>query len=188
MFKNLANSITFIRILCVPFFCYTILQFTPDQDHFRITALWIFLFAVILDVLDGFIARTFHQRSILGAILDPLADKILMISAFICLYKIGAELELIQFPFWLVALVISRDIILMAGALAIRMIKGDISIHTTILGKLNTFFESLAVLGVLLQLPISALTWYVICVLALWSGTDYLIMGIKQVKHRVKLS
>src|SRR3989338_2065947 len=107
-----ANKITIVRIVAVPFFIATVLYYSPEENYLRYVALGIFLFAVISDVIDGYIARTRDQKTRAGAILDPLADKLLLISAFICLYKIGIQLGEIHFPVWFVVAVISRDVIL----------------------------------------------------------------------------
>jgi len=187
MFLNLANKLTICRVLFVPIFVIIILRYSPDQDYFRFIALWIFLFAVILDILDGYVARKFHQKTKLGAILDPLVDKILLISAFICLYKIGAFFDNIQFPIWLVAVVICRDVILVLGAITIRVVKGNIEINPTIWGKMTTFFEVCAVIGILLQWRFSAVFWYCVLVLAIGSGIDYIVKGIKEINHRIKI-
>ncbi len=84
MSLTFANKITICRILAVPFFIATVLYYSPQRDHLRYAALGIFLFAVISDVIDGYIARTRHQKTRAGAILDPLADKLLLISATGC--------------------------------------------------------------------------------------------------------
>ena len=81
-----ANKVTVGRILLVPFFIATVLYLSDSRPNLRYIALGLFLLAVISDVIDGYIARTHHQKTKAGAILDPLADKILLISAFICLY------------------------------------------------------------------------------------------------------
>src|SRR3990167_6283888 len=93
-----ANKITIARILAVPFFISTVLYYHPARDHLRYAALGIFLFAVISDVIDGYVARTRNQRTRAGAILDPIADKLLLMSAFICLFKVGTMFKIIQLP------------------------------------------------------------------------------------------
>src|SRR3989338_7065868 len=89
---SFANKVTIVRILTVPFFIATVLYYAPERDYLRLAALCIFLVAVISDVIDGYIARTWKEKTKAGAILDPLADKLLLISAFICLYKIRSLL------------------------------------------------------------------------------------------------
>ena len=176
---NFANRITICRILAVPFFIAVILYYSPERDYLRNVALGIFLFAVISDVIDGYIARTRHEKTQAGAILDPLADKLLLISAFICLYKVSDSLPLIHFPLWLVVTVISRDVILLIGALLIFMVHGQVSVEATKWGKISTFFQGIAVIGMLLQWPVSVAAWYVMVIFAIISGVDYIRYGIK---------
>lgn len=174
-----ANKITIGRILAVPFFIATILYYSPQRDYLRFVALGIFSFAVISDIIDGYIARTQKQRTKAGAILDPLADKVLLSSAFICLYIVGAEFPLMRFPMWLVVAVLSRDIILLAGGALICMTHGDLMIGVTRWGKASTFFQVVAVLGMLLQWPITFLVWYVAFLFTVISGMNYIFNGIK---------
>ena len=140
MSLTFANKITIGRILAVPFFIATVLYYSPQRDHLRYVALAIFLFAVISDVIDGYIARTRHQKTQAGAILDPLADKLLLISAFICLYKIGTHFPQDRFPIWFIVTVISRDAILLMGSMILYILHGDLSIEATRWGKVTTFF------------------------------------------------
>jgi phosphatidylglycerophosphate synthase len=102
-----------------------------------------------------------------------------LISAFICLYKIGVSFEAVRFPIWLVVAVISRDVILLLGSMIIHLIKGDITVATTVWGKGTAFFQMLAVMGILMQWRFSILLWYVIMVLVIISGMDYIIKGVK---------
>ena len=174
-----ANKVTVARILAVPFFILAILYYSPERDFLRFVALAFFMFAVVSDVIDGYIARIRHQKTKAEAILDPLADKLLLISAFICLYKIGIWFELVRFPIWLVISVISRDVILLLGSMVIYLVQGDLTIEPTPWGKATTFFQIIAVLGILLQWTISALIWYPTLVLTIISGVDYMRKGIK---------
>ena len=179
MSLTFANKITLCRILAVPFFIATVLYYSPDRDYLRYVALGIFSFAVISDVIDGYIARTRHQKTQAGAILDPLADKLLLMSAFICLYKIGEDFSQFHFPLWLVVAVISRDAILLIGALLIYLICGSLSIEATFWGKASTFFQVFTILGMLLQLSTLTFVWYFTIVFVVISGVDYIRKGIK---------
>jgi len=176
---NFANRITICRILAVPFFIAVVLYYSPERDYLRNVALGIFLFAGISDVIDGYIARTRHEKTQAGAILDPLADKLLLISAFICLYKVGGQLPLTHFSLWFVVTVISRDAILLIGALLIFMVHGQMFVKITKWGKISTFFQVIAVLGMLLQWPLLNLIWYITVVFAVISGIDYIRYGIR---------
>ena len=112
MSLTFANKVTVGRILIVPFFIATVMYISPQQ-YFRWLALALFVVAVVSDVIDGYIARTRGQKTKAGAILDPLADKILLISAFICLYIKRGAFPDIHFPLWFVVAIISRDIMLL---------------------------------------------------------------------------
>ena len=174
-----ANQITILRILAVPFFIATTLYYSPDKDYLRYVALGIFVFAVVSDIIDGYIARVHKQETKAGAILDPLADKLLMISAFICLYKVGIQFPLFRFPLWLVVAVISRDVILLIGGTLIYMNHGDLLVEVTKWGKASTFFQVTAVLGMLLQWPVTEIFWYVAGLFVVISGMNYIFTGIK---------
>jgi len=174
-----ANRITVARILIVPFFISTVLYYTPDQDHLRFVALAMFMVAMITDVIDGYIARSRFEKTRAGAILDPLADKVLLISAFVCLYKVSALFETVQFPMWLVVSVISRDVILILGITIIYGVQGNLVIEPTRWGKATTFFESLCIFGILLQVAVSSYLWHVTLILVVISGIDYIRKGIK---------
>ena len=179
MALTFANKITICRIVLVPFFIAALLYYSPEKDYLRYLALGIFLFAVVSDVIDGYIARTRHQKTKAGTILDPLADKILLMSAFICLYKIGSFSENIRLPMWLVVAVISRDVILLLGTMIMHLVHIDLIIDPTHWGKTTTFFQIGCVLGVLLEWPFSAALWYITLIFTLISGIDYIRKGIK---------
>ena len=174
-----ANKITICRIVAVPFFIVAILYYSPEKEYLRLWALGIFLFAVISDVIDGYIARTRQQKTRAGAILDPLADKILLISAFITLYKMGSMFPVIHLPLWLVVAVISRDVVLLIGSLIIYLTHTSMPIQATRWGKFSTFFQVLTVIGILLQWHFSVFFWFFVVMFALVSGVDYIRHGIK---------
>lgn len=176
---TLASKITVCRILIVPVFIATVLYYSPDQDYLRFAALGVFALALALDILDGYLARRLHQETRAGALLDPLADKILLISAYICLYKVGILFDAVRFPIWLVVAVISRDVILLLGFMVIRLNNGEIAIKPTGGGKMTVFFEAMGVIGILLQWPWSPLIWPVVMVFVVVSGIDYIYKGIK---------
>jgi len=175
---NFANRITVCRILAVPVFISYVLYYTPEKDIFRYYALGIFLFAVISDIIDGYIARTRNQKTRAGAILDPLADKLLLISSYICLYKVGVNFPVFRFPMWLVVAVISRDMILLIGGFLIYILHGDFVTEATRWGKASTFFQILAVIMMLIQWPLTPV-WYLALLFTVISGVDYIRKGIK---------
>jgi cardiolipin synthase (CMP-forming) len=145
----------------------------------RSAALMFFLIAAISDVIDGYIARRYYQKTKACAILDQLADQLLLVSAFTCLYVVGKDFPVFHFPVWLVVVAISRDVILLLGALIIQLTTGDLNIEASLLGKATAFFQSLCILGMLVQWPLSEALWPVTVVLTIVSGLFYIREGIK---------
>lgn len=174
-----ANKVTIGRILLVPFFIATVLYFSPDRPYLRWVAFGLFLTAVISDVIDGYIARVHHQKTRAGAILDPLADKVLLISAFICLYIKRGSFEEIIFPLWFVVAIISRDLILILGAMIIQQITGKLEIEANRSGKITSFLQVVCILGVLLQWPFTQAFWYIALAATIISGVIYIKEGIR---------
>ncbi|ACO03165.1 MAG TPA: CDP-diacylglycerol--glycerol-3-phosphate 3-phosphatidyltransferase [Persephonella sp.] len=138
---GLANQITIFRILLVPVFIIFVGYNKP------LYALITFFIAGLTDALDGFVARKFNQVTTLGKILDPIADKTLIVSSFIFIYNSDMS---IKFPFWYVVLVISRDVYILAGSVIIYFLRGALEIKPSIFGKATTFFQILSVITVLL--------------------------------------
>jgi len=138
---NLPNFLTLIRIATIPLFL--VLLFS----RYYTWALIVFAFGGITDALDGPVARLTKQRTRLGAYLDPLADKLLIISSLVVLSHIGAA------PAWFTILVISRDLIVTLGYVTIYFwVQERMEIHPSIMGKLNTFLLLLTVTVILLSL------------------------------------
>ncbi|MBU0467733.1 MAG: CDP-alcohol phosphatidyltransferase family protein [Candidatus Omnitrophica bacterium] len=179
-----ANKITICRIIIVPFFIATVLYYSPEFDFLRLVALGLFLFAVISDVIDGYIARTRNQKTIAGAILDPLADKFLLISAFTCLYfKPEIASPFLPLPIWFVVAVISRDIILLIGAMIIFLVRGVFNVEPTKWGRATAFFQISSVFSVFLHWNFSLYIWIVTLILTLISLVDYTIKGIEIINN-----
>lgn len=179
MALTFANKVTVGRILIVPLFIATVLYYSPDREFLRYLALMVFLLAVISDVIDGYIARTRKEKTKAGALLDPLADKVLLISAFMCLTIQGEAFGEIRFPLWLVVAVISRDVILLLGAMIIHLVAGNLAITPSAWGKATTFFQVFCIIGILLQWPVSMGVWYGTVGLTVISGLGYIRNGIK---------
>lgn len=180
---TVANIITIVRIIIVPFFVAVVLYYSKERDYFRFIALGIFLVAAFSDALDGYIARVYDQKTKLGALLDPLADKILLVSAFIFLFQVGNAFEFVRFPIWLIVTVISRDIILILGALIIHLYQGDLEIKPTMFGKITTVLQMACIVGILLQWEQTPFLWDVTAVLTIISGLDYIRLGINKLNN-----
>jgi CDP-diacylglycerol--glycerol-3-phosphate 3-phosphatidyltransferase len=172
---NIANKISTFRILSVPFFIACLVYYNPERSYLRFMALGIFILGVISDAADGYLARKTKLQSKAGLILDPLGDKMLLMSAFICLY-INDQLPL-QFPLWVILIVISRDVIILIGAAVIYIVKQSIDILPTRWGKLTTTFQMIAVISVLIALPFSFVFWWLAVIFTVLSGMDYIRRG-----------
>ena len=128
---TVANLLTILRLVLIPVFVTAIFY-----NRFLV-ALAVFFTAALTDGLDGLVARAFNQKTPLGEILDPMADKLLLVTAFIVLTLPGYTI-LPPLPFWLTATVISRDLFIVLGALVINMTTGLNRFPPSIPGKLNT--------------------------------------------------
>jgi cardiolipin synthase len=165
---DLPNAITVFRILLVPPVVVLLLY-----DRFA-AALIVFSVAGVSDALDGFLAKRFDWTSALGALLDPLADKLLLLCSFVTLGYQGA------IPLWLVLLVIVRDLVIVGGALSYHFLIEPVAAAPSRISKLNTLLQILLVLGVMFNrgvqtLPAHWLHFLIYAVLAstLCSGLDY---------------
>jgi cardiolipin synthase (CMP-forming) len=146
-----ANKVTILRILLIPFFVVEVLYYPRDGDEIhRFLALLTFAVAAICDGVDGYIARRYNQRSELGAILDPLADKLLLVSGIIVLsFDHGEYLQTL--PLWFGGTIIGRDILLLIGLVVIQMTVGKVAVRPRLLGKIATVMQMAAVLWILLK-------------------------------------
>jgi CDP-diacylglycerol--glycerol-3-phosphate 3-phosphatidyltransferase len=174
---NLANKISIIRILLIPFFIGSIVYYRNEGSAASYLPLSIFFAAVISDALDGFIARRFNQKTELGTIIDPLADKLLILTAFVALSFSKSIPQNLKLPAWLPIVVISRDIIIVLGTVLVHLIKGSIQIVPTAWGKVTTFFQMSTILAVLMKFPHSYIVWNLAGIFTVISGIDYIARG-----------
>ena len=174
---TLANRITLIRFLLVPFLVGSLVYYEPQKDYLRILAIVLFILAVATDGLDGYIARTRSQRSSLGVILDPLADKLLLTSAFIVLATLDSLPERFRIPPWVTIVVISRDLFILSGSAVIYLITQNLKVHPSGLGKITTFFQMVTVLVVLFGSSLRSITCVATSILTILSGLGYLRSG-----------
>lgn len=183
---TLANRITITRILLIPVFVLFAVYYGKSvadampEEWLRIAAIIAFLVAALTDGIDGWVARRFAQRSALGAILDPIADKGLLLSAIITLSVCGWP---ITFPLWFPVLVIARDAVIVVGCVVLKHLDGTLEVHPTYSGKAATALQMTAIACVMLQLD-----GHIYAVLAagfftLISGTEYVVRGISRMRH-----
>jgi CDP-diacylglycerol--glycerol-3-phosphate 3-phosphatidyltransferase len=150
-----ANKITIARILMIPLFVMMAIyyghgvQLGHPQAWQRWSAIGIFIVAAASDGIDGYIARRFNQKSQLGVVLDPIADKGLLLGAIITLSLSNWGYE---FPIWFPVLVIARDIIVVSGALALHYLNGIVQVKPSWTGKTATVLQMVAISAAMLQL------------------------------------
>lgn len=129
---GLANKLTLLRIFLVPLFIILIGYNQP------LYALIVFTVAGLTDAIDGYVARKRNEITLFGKVVDPIADKTLLLSAFIFIYNSGLTYK---FPFWLIVLVISRDMYILFGSALIYLIKGHLKVSPSVFGKATTFLQ-----------------------------------------------
>ena len=178
-----ANKITILRILLIPFFVVETLYYTKEgYEVHHLLAILCFAVAAICDGVDGYVARHYNQRSELGAILDPLADKLLLVSGIVVLsFDHSPYLESV--PLWLTGTIIGRDMMILIGMVVIQLMVGKVKVRARIIGKVATVLQMVVVLWILLKWPDSwfhALTFgTAICtgisgLLYVWDGSRQL--------------
>lgn len=136
---NLPNTITLLRILLVPLLVYALLR----QQYSL--ALSVFLVASLSDALDGYLARRMAAQSRLGAILDPIADKLLVVTTVVMLTWQA------WIPYWLTLIIVLRDLVIVSGAFAFHRLIGRVDFVPTYLSKINTVVQFMFILLVLLE-------------------------------------
>ncbi len=178
---NLPNRLTIFRILLIPFFVAALLVF-PDKNEYRICADAIFIIASLTDMLDGKIARKYNLITNFGKFMDPLADKLLVSAAMVCL------VELKELPAWVVIIIISREFIISG----FRLVASDagLVIAASYWGKFKTVFQMLMVI-VLIVSPLypaffvlgRTLMWIAL-ILTIVSLLDYIIKNKDVLKEQ----
>ena len=174
---NLANKVTFFRILLIPIFMFFLLT-EGIQPAGLYLAVGIFTVAALSDTVDGYIARNQKQVTVLGKFLDPLADKLLISAALVAL------VELKQLSSWVAMVIIAREFAV-SGLRLIAAAENRI-IEASVMGKVKTVFQVAAVIAVILNIPIKigdkSLGWILMAIaviVTIISGIDYFIRAKK---------
>lgn len=168
------NLLSILRMGLIPLFVIAVLDGESSRALF-----WVAV-AGVTDALDGFIARFWKQQSVLGAYLDPLADKLLLVTAYVVLAIPGLRDGLV-IPVWVTALVITRDVVIVAVALLLHLAAGVSRFPPSPLSKVNTAVQVSAVILVLLsgrgsQFEAVAIVFvYLVAALTLSSGIEYIV-------------
>lgn len=177
---TLANRISLARLFAVPIVVLLLIRYDGGAEWPRIAALAVFLIAAISDGIDGYIARHYNQRSRLGAVLDPLADKLLVNITYVFLV-VNPGLDT-PVPAWIPVVILSRDATVVLGAYLINEYFTPVVTRPDIIGKVTTWFQMAAVVAVLLQLHESFVMGllYAAVGMTLLSFADYFYAGLKQ--------
>jgi CDP-diacylglycerol--glycerol-3-phosphate 3-phosphatidyltransferase len=186
-----ANKITVIRILMIPVFVTLAIYYGESiqegnpQDWMRFTAVAVFLLAAVSDGLDGYVARRYNQRSSLGMILDPIADKGLLLSGIITLSISNwsqVDPNYGRFPTWFPVLVITRDTVILVGSAVLHILNGTVRVRPSWTGKVATVLQMAAIAWVMLQIHLLPLLYVVIAagLFTLVSGMIYVRDGVRQ--------
>ena len=172
---NLPNKLTVLRICMIPFFVAALLYEGGASRNMRILADILFIAASLTDLLDGKIARKYNLVTNFGKFMDPLADKLLVCSALICL------IQLEQLPAWMVIIIISREFIISG----FRLVASDngVVIAASYWGKFKTVFQMISVILLILNIPalslITQICVWIALILTVVSLVDYIVKNHK---------
>ena len=176
---NLPNKLTILRVIMIPFFVLALLYDGGENQTLRYVAAAIFIIASLTDMLDGKIARKYNLVTNFGKFMDPLADKLLVCSALICL------VELKELPAWMVIVIISREFIISG----FRLVASDngVVIAASYWGKFKTTCQMIAVVLLILGIPAlsmvtTAVVWIAL-VLTVISLVDYIAKNVNVLKE-----
>lgn len=184
---TLPNLLTFLRLVALPFLVMTILAGRHGL------ALVIFLVAAITDIVDGYLARHFGMGSPLGAYLDPIADKLFLVSSFV-VFALRATPSVVHVPVWLLVMTIFRDVLILVVSLVMYLALGIREFPPSVLGKLTTFSEVCTIVAILLAnvgaLPpfVARAFFGIVAALATASGLHYVLRssrGIARQKEEI---
>lgn len=167
--RQIPNLLTALRIVLIVPIAISLLH------HQLMTSLGLFAFAAFSDLLDGFLARRYGWRSAVGGVLDPAADKLLLVTLFVVL----AVLHLV--PLWLMAAAVARDVIIVLGALAYRVLLGPLEPQPSAVSKLNTLCQAFFIVCVIAREEFAMPPAWVITVLGALTFLTTAVSGIDYV-------
>jgi len=171
---SIPNILTLSRIVMTPIIVYLLLQ---DEAEL---ALFLLIVAGVSDMLDGAIARFFNQRTIVGAYLDPLADKMMLISTMVTLFYLGVV------PLFLFLAVLFRDILIVLGAISYELVTHNLKMEPSLVSKATTAMQILCLLVLILNMAwpidgvIVTISVWSAFVLTVMSGLHYLVVWTKK--------
>ena len=163
-----------------PAFFTTLVSYGPGKESMRLWALGIFAVATLTDALDGILARVLKQKTLLGQMLDPLADKILLLSGYIGLLFVSALT--FRPPLWITVTIIFRDLVLLFGFFTLRFLAVKFDLLPNCLGKMTTLSQMVLLFMVLLEWPIAVPFAYLTIAFTITSGIVYVSKGLKLIQ------
>lgn len=170
-YMNLPNKLTVLRVIMIPFFVVALMAENGENQMLRYIAGVIFILASLTDMLDGKIARKYNLVTNFGKFMDPLADKLLVCSALICLVKLG------QMPVWMTIVIVSREFII-SGFRLVAAEQGLV-IAASYWGKFKTTFQMIAIILLIVKWPsfelIADVCVWIALILTVVSLVDYIM-------------
>ena len=178
---SLPNYITLSRILLVPFFFTSLVSTRPDEGPQRWITLGIFLLASLTDALDGFIARVSKRRTALGRFLDPLADKLLLLSGYLGLLFVQGFAY--QPPLWITVSIVFRDLVIVVGLVVIFLVNGTVRVEPNLIGKTTTALQMITLVLIFLEwLPAVIYFCYLTAFFTILSCLVYIVRDLRRLK------
>jgi len=179
---NLPNYLTLLRIALVPVFFTLLISYQTGSEFCRIGALAIFAAAAASDALDGLLARLTRQQTALGTFLDPLADKLLLLSGYVGILWV-TRLPY-RPPLWITVTIVFRDVVILTGMLTVFAVTRDFTVRPSLAGKVTTFFQMIGLIAILLEHPAAVWLWDATAVLTIFSGVSYVRRGIQEMTEK----
>lgn len=176
---NIPNNISLFRVILAPVFVILLSYYSPEKNFFHFASIGVFLVACATDGIDGYLARRLGQKTTLGSYLDPIADKLLLMSGFLSLSLMNNLPPSMRIPAWVAIPVIARDIIILIGSTMVFLLTGSLKAQPLLIGKITTVFQMLTLLFSLTAAPETMrLVLFVSTVaLTVLSGAWYIQMG-----------
>lgn len=176
---NVPNQLSLFRLLIVPCVVLCLVYYGPDREWMRPVALAFFVVGILTDALDGYIARKYSLKTKLGTILDPIADKALVLSVFIACASLENLPDHMKIPAWFNITVISRDVLLVVGTTVLFALRRDWAVTPNRLGKWTTATQMGLVLVLFLGLPFKIFLMWAAAGVTVLSALSYLRIAVK---------
>ena len=179
---NLANRITFFRIVCIPAVIVAVVLHSPEFPTMGLVAGAVYVVAAVSDWVDGFVARRYNQRSKLGALMDPLADK-LLVNLTLVFLAVNPHFAT-PVPLWVPPLLVLRDGLITGGAYWVDKRWGPLQVKPRVMGKLSTVVQAVAVPAILFEVSFAGPLLWLMVALAVVSCVDYGVAIVRDVRSK----